>query len=83
MRPAPTLLTITSPSTPFCRPVNPSTARSPPPHPASTPPLPPAARQEAHDTGVALVTACAQDLAECYVENLRLNGLTATLEPGA
>eukprot|EP00798_Chlamydomonas_sp_ICE-L_P004189 gene4189-14292_t len=36
--------------------------------------------QEAHDTGVALVTVCAQDIAEMYCENLRLNGLTATIE---
>jgi ATP-dependent Clp protease adapter protein ClpS len=38
--------------------------------------------QEAHETGVALVVACAQDQAEGYVENLRLNGLVSTMEPG-
>jgi hypothetical protein len=30
--------------------------------------------QEAHESGVALVVACAQDQAEGYVEDLRLNG---------
>ena len=38
--------------------------------------------QEAHESGVALVVACAQDQAETYVEDLRLNGLISTLEPG-
>eukprot|EP00877_Chromochloris_zofingiensis_P014099 jgi/Chrzof1/8943/Cz03g30050.t1_CLPS1 len=38
--------------------------------------------QEAHESGVALVVACAQDQAEEYVEVLRLNGLISTLEPG-
>lgn len=38
--------------------------------------------QEAHETGVALVVACAQDQAETYVETLRLNGLICTMEPG-
>ncbi len=36
---------------------------------------------EAHVNGVALVVACAQDDAERYVENLRLNGLISSLEP--
>jgi ATP-dependent Clp protease adaptor protein ClpS len=40
------------------------------------------ALQEAHETGVAMVTACAQDKAETYVETLRLNGLIASMEPG-
>ena len=38
--------------------------------------------QEAHETGVALVVATAQDKAEEYVEGLRLNGLVSTMEPG-
>eukprot|EP00775_Hariotina_reticulata_P005877 gene5877-6118_t len=38
--------------------------------------------QEAHETGVALVVACAQEQAESYVESLRLNGLISTMEPG-
>jgi ATP-dependent Clp protease adaptor protein ClpS len=38
--------------------------------------------QEAHESGVALVVACAQDQAEAYVEDLRLNGLISTMEPG-
>eukprot|EP00879_Flechtneria_rotunda_P000493 GHRR01000597.1.p1 GENE.GHRR01000597.1~~GHRR01000597.1.p1 ORF type:complete len:157 (+),score=35.42 GHRR01000597.1:200-670(+) len=38
--------------------------------------------QEAHETGVALVVACAQEQAETYVETLRLNGLISTMEPG-
>jgi ATP-dependent Clp protease adaptor protein ClpS len=38
--------------------------------------------QEAHETGVALVVACAQDQAETYVETLRLNGLISSMEPG-
>jgi ATP-dependent Clp protease adaptor protein ClpS len=38
--------------------------------------------QEAHETGVALVVACAQEMAETYVESLRLNGLISTMEPG-
>lgn len=40
------------------------------------------ALQEAHETGVAMVTACAQDKAETYVETLRLNGIIASMEPG-
>jgi ATP-dependent Clp protease adaptor protein ClpS len=39
--------------------------------------------QEAHESGIALVVACAQDQAENYVEGLRLNGLISTMEPGA
>lgn len=39
--------------------------------------------QEAHESGMALVVACAQDKAETYVEDLRLNGLISTMEPGA
>jgi len=39
--------------------------------------------QEAHESGIALVVACAQDKAENYVEGLRLNGLISTMEPGA
>ncbi|KAI8469217.1 MAG: ATP-dependent Clp protease adaptor protein ClpS-domain-containing protein [Monoraphidium minutum] len=38
--------------------------------------------QEAHESGVALVVACAQDQAETYVEDLRLNGLISSMEPG-
>jgi len=38
--------------------------------------------QEAHETGVAMVVACAQDQAETYVETLRVNGLISTMEPG-
>jgi ATP-dependent Clp protease adaptor protein ClpS len=38
--------------------------------------------EEAHISGVAMVIACAQDVAEGYCENLRLNGLTASIEPG-
>lgn len=38
--------------------------------------------QTAHISGVALVTACAQDEAETYVEDLRLNGLQVSMEPG-
>ncbi|KAF6257797.1 ATP-dependent Clp protease adaptor protein ClpS-domain-containing protein [Scenedesmus sp. NREL 46B-D3] len=38
--------------------------------------------QEAHETGVAMVVACAQDKAETYVETMRLNGLIASMEPG-
>lgn len=41
-----------------------------------------AVMQEAHVSGVALVVACDQDKAEGYVEELRLNGLTSTMEPG-
>lgn len=37
--------------------------------------------QEAHINGLALVTMCAQEVAERYVESLRLNGLISTLEP--
>ncbi|GAB4814171.1 hypothetical protein N2152v2_001217 [Parachlorella kessleri] len=36
---------------------------------------------EAHINGLALVTMCAQEMAEVYVESMRLNGLIATLEP--
>lgn len=39
-------------------------------------------QQEAHETGVAMVVACAQDQAETYVETLRLNGLISSMEPG-
>jgi ATP-dependent Clp protease adaptor protein ClpS len=38
--------------------------------------------QEAHETGVAMVVACAQEQAETYVETLRINGLISTMEPG-
>lgn len=38
--------------------------------------------QEAHETGVALVIACPQEEAERYCEDLRINGLTVTIEPG-
>jgi ATP-dependent Clp protease adapter protein ClpS len=38
--------------------------------------------QEAHETGVAMVVACAQEKAESYVESMRLNGLIASMEPG-
>ncbi|KAI8463267.1 MAG: ATP-dependent Clp protease adaptor protein ClpS-domain-containing protein [Monoraphidium minutum] len=38
--------------------------------------------QEAHESGVALVLACPQGQAEAYVEDLRLNGLVSTMEPG-
>lgn len=38
--------------------------------------------QEAHENGVALVLACPQDEAERYCEDLRVNGLTSTMEPG-
>ncbi|GBF87706.1 ATP-dependent Clp protease adapter chloroplastic-like protein [Raphidocelis subcapitata] len=38
--------------------------------------------QLAHENGVAVVVACAQDQAESYVEDLRLNGLISTMEPG-
>jgi ATP-dependent Clp protease adaptor protein ClpS len=38
--------------------------------------------QEAHETGVALVVACAQEQAESYVESMRVNGLIASMEPG-
>lgn len=37
--------------------------------------------QEAHINGLALVTMCAQEVAERYVEGMRMNGLIATLEP--
>lgn len=37
--------------------------------------------QEAHISGLALVTACAQENAERYCQGLRNNGLTATVEP--
>ena len=38
--------------------------------------------QEAHEEGVAMVLACPQDEAEQYCENLRINGLSSTIEPG-
>ncbi|GBF88888.1 oligopeptidase B [Raphidocelis subcapitata] len=38
--------------------------------------------QTAHESGVSLVLACAQELAEGYVQSLRINGLISTLEPG-
>ncbi len=38
--------------------------------------------EEAHQSQLALVVACAQDMAETYVERLRLNGLQSSLEPG-
>lgn len=38
--------------------------------------------QEAHDKGVAMVVAVAQDVAEAYTEGLRSNGLVASMEPG-
>lgn len=41
-----------------------------------------AVMEEAHGSGLALVTACAQDVAEEYCESLRGNGLISTLEPG-
>ena len=37
--------------------------------------------QEAHTTGVALVTSCFQELAELYCQRLRGCGLRASLEP--
>jgi ATP-dependent Clp protease adaptor protein ClpS len=37
--------------------------------------------QEAHLSGVALVRMCAQDEAERYCEDMRLNGLISTIEP--
>eukprot|EP00210_Caulerpa_lentillifera_P001504 g1442.t1 len=37
--------------------------------------------QLAHETGIALVTACAQEEAEVYCQGLRNNGLTSTIEP--
>eukprot|EP00195_Chlamydomonas_chlamydogama_P011849 CAMPEP_0202910762 /NCGR_PEP_ID=MMETSP1392-20130828/52969_1 /ASSEMBLY_ACC=CAM_ASM_000868 /TAXON_ID=225041 /ORGANISM="Chlamydomonas chlamydogama, Strain SAG 11-48b" /LENGTH=154 /DNA_ID=CAMNT_0049600979 /DNA_START=179 /DNA_END=643 /DNA_ORIENTATION=- len=39
--------------------------------------------QEAHETGVAMVVACAQEEAERYCEGLRLNGLSSTIEPSS
>lgn len=45
------------------------------------PPGPGPAPQEAHVNGLALVTMCAQETAERYVESLRMNGLISTLEP--
>eukprot|EP00798_Chlamydomonas_sp_ICE-L_P014192 gene14192-20161_t len=36
--------------------------------------------EEAHESGVALIIACPQDEAEQYCEQLRLNGLTASIE---
>eukprot|EP00803_Ostreobium_quekettii_P004954 evm.model.scf_2980.2 EVM.evm.TU.scf_2980.2 scf_2980:12014-13822(+) len=39
------------------------------------------AMQEAHINGLALVTCCAQEMAETYCQSLRNNGLTATMEP--
>jgi len=37
--------------------------------------------QEAHETGIAMVTACAQEEAEKYCQGLRNNGLIASIEP--
>lgn len=37
--------------------------------------------QEAHLNGLALVTCCAQEVAETYCQGLRNNGLTVTMEP--
>lgn len=37
--------------------------------------------QEAHRNGLALVTQCAQEVAERYCESMRLSGLIATIEP--
>lgn len=37
--------------------------------------------QEAHTTGVALVTSCFQELAELYCQRLRGCGLRSSLEP--
>lgn len=36
---------------------------------------------EAHNNGIALVIVCALEHAEFYCENLKLNGLTSTIEP--
>lgn len=36
---------------------------------------------EAHASGVALITMCAQHDAERYTEGLRTNGLTSSMEP--
>ena len=38
--------------------------------------------EEAHETGVAMVLACPQDEAEAYCENLKVNGLAVSIEPG-
>lgn len=43
--------------------------------------LRPTLSQEAHMNGLALVTACAQETAEEYCEQLRGAGLIASLEP--
>lgn len=49
--------------------------------PTPAPLAPGPASQEAHINGLALVTMCAQETAERYVESLRMNGLISTLEP--
>ncbi|MBC6420149.1 MAG: ATP-dependent Clp protease adapter ClpS [Hormoscilla sp. SP5CHS1] len=36
---------------------------------------------EAHNNGIALVIVCALEHAEFYCENLKLHGLTSTIEP--
>ncbi len=36
---------------------------------------------EAHTNGIALVITCALEHAEFYCENLKLHGLTSTIEP--
>ncbi|MCL1473486.1 ATP-dependent Clp protease adapter ClpS [Argonema antarcticum] len=36
---------------------------------------------EAHNSGIALVIACAQEHAEFYCETLKNHGLTSTIEP--
>ena len=41
-----------------------------------------AIQEEAHETGVAMVLACPQDEAEAYCENLKVNGLAVSIEPG-
>jgi len=37
--------------------------------------------EEAHEMGIALVTACVQETAEEYCEQLRNHGLTSSIEP--
>ena len=37
--------------------------------------------QEAHSHGLALVTQCAQEVAERYCESMRNSGLIASIEP--
>lgn len=41
-----------------------------------------AVMREAHVTGVAMVRACPQDEAEQCCEQLRLSGLSSSIEPG-